>query len=237
MSGHSKWANTRHRKKLQDSKKDKIFSKIIKELNTIINKGENLNPQYNSKLRLIIDKALSFNMSRSTINNIIKKKKGNNSQLKEIYYEGFGPNKIALMIQCLTNNNNRTSSLVRNIFNKIGGSLKQKGAVSYFFKKNIFVSYSYKNNLNYILDIAEKLKADDIDLNKKNIKIIFSKKKYKIFTKTIKNFKIKPIKIKLIIEPFIKKKIDIFTKNQLFTFFSLCKRYEDIKNIYHDAEI
>ncbi|QJC38740.1 hypothetical protein GJU05_02110 [Enterobacteriaceae endosymbiont of Donacia fulgens] len=237
MSGHSKWANTRHRKELQDNKKDKIFSRIIKELNTVIKKSENINPQYNSKLRLIIEKALSFNMSRSTINNILEKKKKNNNQLKEIYYEGFGPNNIALMIQCLTNNNNRTSSLIRNIFNKTGGSLKQKGAVNYIFKKQIFISYSYKNNPNYIIDIAEKLKADDIIFNKKNIQIIFSKKKYKLLTKEIKNFKIKPIKINLFIEPFIKKKIDISTKNKLFIFLSLCKRYEDIKNIYHNAEI
>lgn len=157
--------------------------------------------------------------------------------MKEVYYEGYGPNNIALMIQCLTNNNNRTSSLIRNIFNKTGGSLKQKGAVNYIFKKQIFVSYSCNDNLNYIIDIAEKLKADDIIFNKKNIKIIFSKKKYKLFTKEIKSFKIKPIKINLIIEPFIKKKIDIYTKKKLFIFLSLCKEYEDIKNIYHDAEI
>ncbi|QJC38318.1 hypothetical protein GJU04_02100 [Enterobacteriaceae endosymbiont of Donacia marginata] len=237
MSGHSKWANTRHRKKLQDNKKDKIFSRIIKELNTALKKGGHINPQYNSKLRLVIEKALSFNMSRSTINNILEKKKKNNNTLKEIYYEGYGPNNIALMIQCLTNNNNRTSSLIRNIFNKTGGSLKQKGAVNYIFKKQIFVSYSCKNNLDNIIDIAEKLKADDILYNKENIKIIFSKKKYKLLTKEIKNFKIKPIEINLFIEPFIKKKIDIFTKNKLSIFLSLCKENEDIKNIYHDAEI
>ncbi|QJC34287.1 hypothetical protein GJT94_02095 [Enterobacteriaceae endosymbiont of Donacia cinerea] len=237
MSGHSKWSNMRHRKELQDNKKDKIFSKIIKELNSAIRIGNSINPQYNSKLRLIIEKALSFNMKRSIIQNILEKKKKNNNQLKEIYYEGFGPDNIALMIKCLTNNNNRTISVIRNILNKIGGSLKQQGAVNYIFKKQIFVSYSYKNNLDNIIDIAEKLQADDIICNKTNIQIIFSKKKYKFFTKEIKKIKIEPIKIQLFIEPFMKKKINIFTKNKLIHFLSLCKKNNDIKHIYHDAEI
>ncbi|QJC37508.1 YebC/PmpR family DNA-binding transcriptional regulator [Enterobacteriaceae endosymbiont of Donacia thalassina] len=236
MSGHSKWSNMRYRKASQDNKKDKIFSKIIKELHSVIKISKNINPKYNSKLRLIIEKALSVNMSRSVINNILEKKK-DNKKLKEIYYEGYGPDNIAIMISCLTDNNNRTVSFIRNILNKIGGNLKPQGAVSYIFKKKIFISYLYKNNLNDIIDIAEKLKAEDILLNKKIIQIIFSKKRYKILTKEIKNFKIKPIKIKLIIKPFIKKKINVLTKNKLIDFLSLCKKCEDIKNVYHDAEI
>ncbi|QJC37098.1 hypothetical protein GJU01_02080 [Enterobacteriaceae endosymbiont of Donacia vulgaris] len=237
MSGHSKWSNMRHRKKLQDNKKDKLFSKIIKELHSAIKIGDSVNPQYNSKLRLIIEKALSFNMKRSIITNILEKKNKNNHVLKEIYYEGFGPDNIALMFKCLTNNHNRTLSFIRNMLNKIKGSLKQQGAVNYIFKKQIFVSYSYKHNTNYIIDIAEKLQADDIIFNKKNIQIIFSKKKYKFLTKEIKKIKIEPIKIKLFIEPFIKKKINIFTKNKLIEFLYLCNKNKDIKHIYHDADI
>ncbi|QJC35879.1 YebC/PmpR family DNA-binding transcriptional regulator [Enterobacteriaceae endosymbiont of Donacia sparganii] len=239
MSGHSKWSNMRHRKKLQDSKKDKIFSKIIKELNSAIHTGQGINPQYNSKLRLIIEKALSHNMSRLTINNILKKhiNKKNDNKLKEIYYEGYGPEKIALMIKCLTNNSNRTTSFIRNILNKIGGSLKQKGTVNYIFKKQILITYLHKNNSDYILNIAEKLKADDIFFKKKNIQIMFLKEKYQFLTKKIKKLKIKPTKIELFIEPFIKKKINIFTKNKLINLLFLCKKCEDIKNVYHDAEI
>ncbi|WP_169767825.1 YebC/PmpR family DNA-binding transcriptional regulator [Enterobacteriaceae endosymbiont of Donacia proxima] len=238
MSGHSKWSNTRHRKESQDNKKDKIFSKIIKELNSAIQIGKGINPQYNSKLRLVIEKALAHNMSRITINNILKKNlsKTNKNQLKEIYYEGYGPENVALLIKCLTNNNNRTISFIRKILNKIGGDLKQKGAVDYMFNKQIYVTYLYKKNIDYIIDIAEKLKANDIFLNKKNIKIIFTKEKYKFLTKEIKKFKIKPIKIKLNIKPFIKKKISIFTKKKLIYLKSLCKKNKDIKNFYHNAE-
>ncbi|QJC34690.1 hypothetical protein GJT95_02075 [Enterobacteriaceae endosymbiont of Donacia crassipes] len=238
MSGHSKWSNTRYRKKFQDNKKDKIFSKIIKELNSAIQTGKGINPQYNSKLRLVIGKALTYNMSRITINNILKKNinKENKNQLKEIYYEGYGPENIALLIKCLTNNNNRTVSFIRKILKKIGGNLKQKGAVDYMFNKQIFITYLYKNNADYVMDIAEKLKANDIILNKKNIQIIFTKKKYKFLTKEIKKFKIKPTKIELKIEPFIKKKINIFTKDKLIYLESVCKKNKDIKNFYHNAE-
>ncbi|QJC36277.1 hypothetical protein GJT99_02060 [Enterobacteriaceae endosymbiont of Donacia cincticornis] len=238
MSGHSKWSNTRYRKKFQDNKKNKIFSRIIKELKSSIQIGKGINPQYNSKLRLVIEKALAHNMSRTTINNVLKKNfdKEDENKLKEVYYEGYGPENIALLIKCLTNNNNRTISFIRKILSKIGGNLKQKGAVDYIFNKQIFITYSYKNNIDHIINMAEKLKANDIFLNKKNIQIIFTRKKYKIFAKKIKKFEIKPIKIELNIEPFVKKKINIFTKNKLIYLKSLCKTNKDIKNFYHNAE-
>ncbi|QJC35040.1 YebC/PmpR family DNA-binding transcriptional regulator [Enterobacteriaceae endosymbiont of Donacia piscatrix] len=238
MSGHSKWSNTRRRKEFQDNKKDKIFSKIIQELNSAIQIGKGINPQYNSKLRLVIKKALDHNMSRITINNILKKNliKTNKNQLKEIYYEGYGPENIALLIKCLTNNNNRTIFFIRKILNKIGGNLKQKGAVDYIFNRQIYITFLYKNNIDYIIDIAEKIKANDIILNKKNIQIILTKEKYKFFIKEIKKLKIKPIKIELNIKPFIKKKINIITRNKLIYLKSLCKENKDIKNFYHNAE-
>ncbi|QJC33874.1 hypothetical protein GJT93_02080 [Enterobacteriaceae endosymbiont of Donacia provostii] len=241
MSGHSKWSNTRYRKKSQDSKKDKIFSKIIKELNSAVKIGKGTNPQYNSKLKLIIEKALFHNMSRTIINKILQKKNTNKNYekntLKEIYYEGYGPENIALLIQCLTNNNNRTISFIRKILNEIGGNLKQKGAVDYLFNKEIFITYSCQNNIDDILNLAEKLKANDIIINNNNIKIIFTKEKYKFLTKEIKKFKIKPIKNELIIKPFIEKKINNITKNKLLYLLSIYKDNKDIKNIYHNAKI
>ncbi|QJC31836.1 hypothetical protein GJT88_02150 [Enterobacteriaceae endosymbiont of Donacia tomentosa] len=240
MSGHSKWANIRRRKETQDNKKDKIFSKIIKELNTASQNGGN-NPEYNSKLRLVIEKALSYNMSRTIINRILLnsviQNKRNKNKLKEIIYEGYGPYNIALMINCITDNNNRTVSFIRNILNKNGGYLGRKNSVNYIFKKQIYIAYEYKNNENDILNIAEELKADDIVFTKKIIKIIFSKEKYKFLTKKIKKFTLKPIKIKFFIKPFITKKVDNLIKKKLIDFFSLLKEHKDIKEIYHDAEI
>ncbi|QJC33058.1 YebC/PmpR family DNA-binding transcriptional regulator [Enterobacteriaceae endosymbiont of Donacia semicuprea] len=239
MSGHNKWSNTRYRKKIQDNKKDKIFSKIIKELNSAIKIGQGINPQYNSKLRLVIEKALSYNINRSTIDNILKKNINNkkNDKLKEIFYEGYGPDNVALMIKCLTDNNNRTVSFIRHILNKSGGNLYKTGTINYIFKKQIYVTYSSINDSNHIINIAKKLNANDIIFNKKNIKIIFTQKKYKFFTKKIKKLKIKPIKTKLIIKPFFKKKINILIKKELINLLFLSKKCKDIKKIYHNAEI
>ncbi|QJC32258.1 hypothetical protein GJT89_02075 [Enterobacteriaceae endosymbiont of Donacia versicolorea] len=237
MSGHNKWSNTRYRKKIQDNKKSKIFSKIIKELNSAVKIGQGINPKYNSKLRLVIEKALSYNINRLTINNFLQKntKKEKNNKLKEIFYEGYGPNNVALMIECLTDNNNRTVSFIRYILNKIGGNLHKNGTVNYMFKKQIHITYI--SNSENIINIAEKFNAHDIIFNKKNIKIIFTQKKYKFFTKQIKKFKIKPIKTELIVKPLFKKKISIFIKEKLMNLFFLSKTCKDIKNIYHNADI
>ncbi|QJC28820.1 YebC/PmpR family DNA-binding transcriptional regulator [Enterobacteriaceae endosymbiont of Plateumaris consimilis] len=242
MAGHSKWSNMRYRKASQDIKKDRIFTKIIRELNTASKLGGVINPQYNTKLRLAIEKGLSNNMNKSTIEKILFKKLNKKKQIlsdniKNIFYEGFGPGNIALIINCITNNKNRTVSVIRNYFNKIGCHLGNSGSVYYMFKKKIKISFIYKNNLDNIIDMAEKLQAEDIIFNDKIIDIIFHKKKYKILLLEIKKFLIKPVKFKLTMIPLIKKNLDSLTKNKFLSFLNLLKLNNDIQEIYHDANI
>ncbi|QJC29710.1 YebC/PmpR family DNA-binding transcriptional regulator [Enterobacteriaceae endosymbiont of Plateumaris pusilla] len=240
MAGHSKWSNMRYRKASQDIKKDKIFTKIARELNSASKLGGTINPQYNTKLRLAIEKGLSYNMNRSTIKKILFKKLNKkilSVNMTNISYEGYGPGNIALIINCVTNNKNRTVSEIRNSFSKIGHRLGNSGAVSYMFQKKIKISFYNKNNVDYVMDIAEKLQAEDIIINNKIIDLIFNKEKYKVILLEMKKILIKPVNFKLTMIPLIKQNIDILTKNKLLNFLNLLKLNNDIKKIYHNANI
>ena len=135
MAGHSKWANIQHRKKAQDNKRGKVFTKIIREV-TVATKLGGSDVSSNSRLRLAISKANSANVPKDTLERAIKKASGQDNQnFDEIVYEGYGPNGIAIIVNCLTDNKNRTVSEVRNVLTKNGGSLGTKGSVSHLFKK------------------------------------------------------------------------------------------------------
>ena len=123
MAGHSKWANIQHRKKAQDNKRGKVFTKAIREI-TVAAKLGGPDISSNSRLRLAISKANSSNVPKDTVERAIKKALGDKAQnIQEITYEGYGPNGIAVIMECLTNNKNRTVSELRHVLSKHGGSL------------------------------------------------------------------------------------------------------------------
>ena len=135
MSGHSKWANIQHRKKAQDNKRGKVFTKVIREITVAVKLG-GPDASSNSRLRLAVSKANSSNVPKDTVDRAIKKASGqNNEHFEEITYEGYGPDGIAVIIECLTDNKNRTVSELRHVLTKYGGSLGTKGSVSHLFKK------------------------------------------------------------------------------------------------------
>ena len=154
MAGHSKWANIQHRKKAQDNKRGKVFTKIIREI-TVATKLGGADVSSNSRLRLAISKANSANVPKDTLERAIKKASGQDNQnFEEITYEGYGPNGIAIVINCLTDNKNRTVSEVRNVLTKHGGSLGTSGSVSHLFKKMGFMK---------VIDLSEDTLFEHID--------------------------------------------------------------------------
>ncbi|MFP8967174.1 YebC/PmpR family DNA-binding transcriptional regulator [Pokkaliibacter sp. CJK22405] len=135
MAGHSKWANIKHRKAAQDAKKGKVFTKLIREL-TVAARNGSADPSENPRLRTAIDKALGANMKRDTVDKAIARGAGggNDEQLDELVYEGYGPNGVAILIECMTDNVNRTVANVRAAFTKAGGNLGTNGSVAYLFE-------------------------------------------------------------------------------------------------------
>ncbi|MCK4586601.1 MAG: YebC/PmpR family DNA-binding transcriptional regulator, partial [Gammaproteobacteria bacterium] len=142
MAGHSKWANIKHRKAAQDAKRGKIFTKLIREI-VVAAKMGGADQDSNPRLRDVVSKALSANMKRDTVDNAIKRGAGadDNENYDEIRYEGYGPSGVAVMVECLTDNRNRTVSEVRHAFTKSGGNLGTDGSVSYLFTKQGMMTY------------------------------------------------------------------------------------------------
>ena len=142
MAGHSKWANIKHRKAAQDAKRGKIFTKLIREITTSARLGD-ADPANNPRLRAAVAAALTGNMTRDTINRAIQRGAGggDGEQLETIVYEGYGPAGSAVMVECLTDNRNRTVAEVRHAFSKCGGNLGTDGSVAYLFSKKGLLTF------------------------------------------------------------------------------------------------
>jgi len=163
MAGHSKWANIQHRKKAQDAKRGKIFTKLIREI-TVASRMGGSDLDSNPRLRLAVDKGLSANMNKDTIDRAIKRGAGEleGMEYEEIRYEGYAPGGTAILVDCLTDNRNRTVSDVRHAFTKAGGNLGTSGSVAYMFNKQGVISYSADIDEDYLMEIALESGADDI---------------------------------------------------------------------------
>ena len=163
MAGHSKWANIRHRKGAQDAKRGKIFTKIIREITVAARLGGG-DPSANPRLRAAIDNGLSNNMPRDTIDRAVKRGtgEGSDTNMEEIRYEGYGPGGTAIMVDCMTDNKNRTVAEVRHAFNKMGGNLGTDGSVSYLFTKLGILSYPPGTDEDALMEQALDAGADDV---------------------------------------------------------------------------
>ena len=166
MAGHSKWANIQHRKKGQDAKRGKLFTKFIREITVAARMGgpdEAANP----RLRAVVEKALRANMTRDTVGRAVKRGAGTDdgSNFDEIRYEGYGPVGVAIMVDCLTDNKNRTVAEVRHAFTKSGGNLGTDGSVSYLFSKIGIISYPAGSDEDTIMEAALEAGAEDVETN------------------------------------------------------------------------
>lgn len=165
MSGHSKWHNIQHRKGLQDAKRGKIFTKLIREITTAARLGGG-DPSANPRLRAAVATALSQNMTRDTVNRAIDRGTGGGDgvELETIIYEGYGPCGTAFMVECMTDNRNRTVSDVRHGFTKFGGNLGTSGSVAYLFTKKGVIEFE-SGDEDQIMEIALEAGADDVITN------------------------------------------------------------------------
>jgi YebC/PmpR family DNA-binding regulatory protein len=163
MAGHSKWANIRFRKGAQDAKRGKIFTKLIREITVAARMGGG-DPTSNPRLRAAIDKGLSNNMKKDTIENAIKRGTGDMDGVnyEEVRYEGYGTGGVAVLVDCMTDNRNRTVGEVRHAFSKHNGNLGTDGSVAYLFNKIGVIGYPAGSDEEQIMDIALEAGADDV---------------------------------------------------------------------------
>ena len=163
MAGHSKWANIQHRKNTQDAKRGKLFTRLIRETTVAARMGGG-DPNMNPRLRLAIDKALAANMPRDTIERAVKRGAGalDGVEYEENRYEGYGPGGVAVIVDTMTDNRNRTVAEVRHAFSKYGGNLGASGSVAFQFAEQGVLSYPPGSDEDRIMEVAIEAGADDV---------------------------------------------------------------------------
>ena len=238
MAGHSHWAGIKHRKGRADKQRSKIFSKISKEI-TVAAKLGSKDPSTNPRLRSAIQMARSSNMPKANIERAINKSQGNkNLNYSNIVYEGFGPEKIAIMVEVLTDNKNRTASNIRTIFQKFGGNLGESGVAAHQFKQSGVIRIDKeKITNNEILELAINGGAEDCLSNGEYHEIITKKDDfYKVkleIEKKVKNF------VSAGIEwiPTNKVLLDKEKTKSVVSFLETLEDDDDVQHVYANLEI
>lgn len=175
MAGHSKWANIQHRKGKQDASRAKVFTKCIRELISAVKQGDP-DPAKNPRLRAAVEKSLSVNMTRDTINRAILRGAGGGDQdnVAEITYEGYGVGGVAVIVETMTDNVNRTVPEVRHAFSKQGGNLGTTGSVAYLFTKRGEIRFDDLSLEDQLMEVALEAGADDLENDGDSLLVITS---------------------------------------------------------------
>lgn len=235
MSGHSKWSTIKRKKGAADAKRGKIFTKIIKEIMIAAKEGGG-DAELNPRLRLAVQNAKGANMPKDNIERAIKKATSSDADsYTEATFEGYGPCGVAVFIECLTDNNNRTVSSVRAAFNRHGGNLGTNGSLSYLFdRKGIF---SIKNENLKIDELELELidaGAQDFEVDGDTITVTCAKEDFGSVNKKLNEMGIEPEDAGLKRIPNDTKKLDIESARKLIRFVDTLEDDDDVQNVYHN---
>jgi YebC/PmpR family DNA-binding regulatory protein len=237
VAGHSKWANIKHRKGRQDAKKGKIFAKLIQQI-TVAAKGGTIEKD-NPKLRSAVEKALSANMTRDTINKAIDKGNKDESVLDEITYEGYGTSGVAFLVETLTDNKNRTAPEVRHSFSKCGGAMAANGSVSYLFSHIGKLLFDKKTNEEKLMDSALEAGADDVlTLDNGDFVVLTSFEKFGSIKDTLEEAGLSPTEAHTDMDPSTLVSIsDKDIAEKIFRLIDMLEDLDDVQNVYTNADI
>jgi len=239
MSGHSKWANIQHRKKAVDAKRGKIFTRINRELSVAARAGGS-DPDANPRLRLAIEKANAANMPKDTIERTIKKAAGEleGVNYEEIRYEGYAQGGVAVMIECLSDNRNRTVSEVRHAFSKHGGNLGTDGSVSYLFSKIGVLNFAPGTSEDEVMEVALEAGADDIVLGEDgSIEVLTSPETFSGLVAAMEAAGVTPANAEVTMRASIEVELDAETGQQVLRFLDILEDLDDTQAVYSNADI
>lgn len=238
MAGHSKWHNIQHRKGAQDAKRGKVFTKLIKEIVVAAKMGGDV-IENNPSLRAIIDKALAANMKRDTIDNAVKRGAGDldGDNYEEVRYEGYGLGGTAIMVDCLTDNRNRTVADVRHAFSKYGGNLGTDGSVSYMFSKQGFISFT-SGDEDAIMEVAIEFGADDIITNDDgSIDVMTTPDDFFNLKDALVANNLNPEYSQITMEPDNRIELNLEDAEKFMKLIDRLEGLDDTQEVYHNADI
>lgn len=239
MSGHSKWANIKHKKERSDAKRGKIFTKIGRELTVAVKQG-GADPETNSKLKDAIAKAKAANMPNDTIARGIKKASGmaSGENYDEMVYEGYGTSGVAVIIESMTDNKNRTAADIRHIFDKFGGNLGTSGCVSYMFdRKGVFI-IEKKDGLDEDTVMMDALEAgaDDVITEEEFFEILTTVGDFSAVREELENSGYEFMEAQLQMIPQTMVKLDEKHAATMEKLIDMLEDNDDVQNIYHNWE-
>lgn len=240
MSGHSKWHSIRHKKAVVDARRGKIFSKIIREITTAARLGGG-DPEANPRLRLAIQRAKSVNMPADNIERAIKKGTGEIEGVKyeEHIYEGYGPAGTAIMVTSITDNKNRTTAELRNIFSKNGGNLGENGCVAWMFsKKGVIIVNKDSISEDELFNIVADAGAEDMKTEDKGYEVITEPENFEDVKKRLeeKSIKIENAEITMIPQNYVKVE-DERSAKQIAKLLMSLEEHDDVQQVYTNADI
>ena len=238
MAGHSKWANTKHRKAKQDASRAKVFTKFIREIVTAARLGGG-DAAANPRLRAVVEKALAANMTRDTVNRAIQRGAGgeDNEDLKEVTYEGYGVGGVAVIIETMTDNLNRTVPDVRHCFSKTGGNLGTAGSVAYMFTKRGEITFEDVSLEDRIMDVALEAGAEDIEVDTDEILVITTPESFGTVQDALTAAGLKSDNAEVTMNPATKAEItDIDQAKQILKMIDMFEDLDDVQNVYTNVE-
>ncbi len=239
MAGHSKWANIKHKKAANDKKRGKLWSKLIREVTVAAKEGGG-DIDANPRLRLAVDKAQGANMPKDTIDRAIKRGAGglDADNFEEIRYEGYGPGGTAIMVDCMTDNRNRTASEVRHAFTKHGGNLGTDGSVSYLFEKKGIISYAPGADEDAIMEAALDAGADDVVANDDgSIDVFTTPEDFSNVKQAMQDAGLKADHAEVSFEASTKAEMDQEGAEKLMRLVDALEDLDDVQEVYSNAEI
>ncbi len=238
MAGHSKWANIKHRKAAQDAKRGKIFTKIIREI-VVAAKSGGPNPEDNPALRSVIDKALGANMKRDTIDKAIARGAGNadGDNYENLTYEGYGPGGVAILVECLTDNKNRTVAEVRYAFSKAGSELGISGSVAYLFERKGQLVYDASIDEDKLMEAALEAGAEDIVNHEDSFEVTTTPEDFQTVKEVLREKGLKEEDGEVAMVPAVQAELDVDTAVKVLRLIDRLEDLDDTQNVYSNADI
>ncbi len=239
MAGHSKWANIQHRKKAQDAKRGKLFTRLIREIVVAARAGGS-DLDSNPSLRTAVDKAKSQSVPKDAIDRAVKRGAGelDGSDYEEIRYEGYGPAGIAFIVDCLSDNRNRTVAEVRHAFSKAGGNLGQSGSVSYLFTSVGVLLYSPEQDEDTIMEAALEAGAEDIIVAEDaSIEVLTAAEDYVAVKQAMTDVGLEPEESDLTMRASINTEVDLEDAQKILCLVDLLESSDDVQEVYYNADI
>lgn len=239
MAGHSKWANIKHKKAKEDAKRGKVFTRLIRELTVAARMGGG-DPDANPRLRDAISKAQGANMPKDTINRAVTRGAGGDdgANLEEIIYEGYGLAGVAVIVECMTDNKNRTVAEVRHAFSKRGGNLGTAGSVAYMFEKQGIISFAAGADENAVMEAALEAGADDVVTHDDgSLDVMTAPENFTTVKEAMDAAGLKYEHADVSMEAATKVTLDLETAEKTLALLDSLEELDDVQNVYSNIDI